>query len=286
MPRVKQPARGASPQQSDTLPPVRLHLRRAAVAASLLWLALVATAWALSHADPAAWRVVPWQGRYERSDFLKSIGMRKDPATGGMSEAFIPTAQPPDPPWSAWFAENRSGRVEVIGQWFEPGDIDVIYTNEVPDRVEVIPDVRSPRWPNMTVRVSVERTISSNQSTRMVRDVVDDPGRWWEQIGVAWQSVDHRSTPVAVNVWGTSGPFYAGIRSTGGPQPTAVQAMLPHWLLLLIGFPLPAIAYSRWHRTRGRRRRGECLACGYDRRATPAANPCPECGTVPPTAAA
>jgi hypothetical protein len=54
---------------------------------------------------------------------------------------------------------------------------------------------------------------------------------------------------------------------------------MPYWPLLVPFLVLPvAQCRASWRRAR-RRRAGQCLACGYDVRATP--DRCPECGAVP-----
>lgn len=58
------------------------------------------------------------------------------------------------------------------------------------------------------------------------------------------------------------------------PASTAMWAAL--WLALLAG---PGLI-----RRRLRTRRGQCLACAYDLRATPPDHPCPECGALRPSA--
>jgi hypothetical protein len=77
--------------------------------------------------------------------------------------------------------------------------------------------------------------------------------------------------------WAALGFMYAPLPTTPGGHGWAVAA--PLWFLLLILVPWPA-----WHiRTalrdnpERRRRRGLCVRCGYDLRAS--AERCPECGT-------
>jgi hypothetical protein len=53
---------------------------------------------------------------------------------------------------------------------------------------------------------------------------------------------------------------------------------IPLWSIAWAGAMGPAIALRRILLRRRRRRRGECLACGYDLRASPGR--CPECGAV------
>ena len=55
--------------------------------------------------------------------------------------------------------------------------------------------------------------------------------------------------------------------------------IFPWWLPTLVAAAAPAARLSVRLRRAGRDRRGQCPACGYDLRATPAR--CPECGTIP-----
>jgi hypothetical protein len=66
----------------------------------------------------------------------------------------------------------------------------------------------------------------------------------------------------------------------GGGSPTASWfLMFPAWFPMAVFFILPAWSARRIRRSvvaRRRARAGQCLACGYDLRATP--HQCPECG--------
>jgi hypothetical protein len=61
-------------------------------------------------------------------------------------------------------------------------------------------------------------------------------------------------------------------------------AWVPYWLLVAATGLLPALrfpgAFTRFRREK-RRRRGQCLGCGFDLRASP--DRCPECGRPVPT---
>jgi hypothetical protein len=59
---------------------------------------------------------------------------------------------------------------------------------------------------------------------------------------------------------------------------------VPHWFPALLLSLAPARRLARRCRLRRRARRGQCLACGYDLRASPGR--CPECGRLAPTSQA
>ena len=78
-----------------------------------------------------------------------------------------------------------------------------------------------------------------------------------------WENLHWSSCPP-----NTAGPYIAG----------ATIVVLPHWLLSMPALLLFALAARHGVRRRRRRKRGLCLACGYDLRHSP--NRCPECGTA------
>jgi hypothetical protein len=61
------------------------------------------------------------------------------------------------------------------------------------------------------------------------------------------------------------------------------RAWMPYWALMLVTAPLAAalpIKFARRMRRRHRHRKGLCLRCGYDLRAS--TDRCPECGAAIP----
>ena len=63
-----------------------------------------------------------------------------------------------------------------------------------------------------------------------------------------------------------------------GANGVRYSLMFPHWFVLLLLLAWPAKRGWRWLELRRRRRKGLCLNCGYDLRASP--ERCPECGTA------
>jgi hypothetical protein len=64
-----------------------------------------------------------------------------------------------------------------------------------------------------------------------------------------------------------------------GP-PTRWAFVISHWYFVSSCLILPALFIARWISDWRKIRKGGCVVCGYDLRATP--DRCPECGTIPP----
>ena len=70
----------------------------------------------------------------------------------------------------------------------------------------------------------------------------------------------------------------SGTDPAGRVSGTSMSVHVTYVLLMVLALPVPLMAlHRRWQRRR-RTRRGACLTCGYDLRATP--DRCPECGST------
>jgi len=78
--------------------------------------------------------------------------------------------------------------------------------------------------------------------------------------------------------WHFSGfRFSAGKLDLTGTLTCRYSALIvPYWFLVLVLLPIPAGAFRRGWVTWRRKRKGLCLGCGYDIRAS--TGKCPECG--------
>src|SRR2546421_2653500 len=94
--------------------------------------------------------------------------------------------------------------------------------------------------------------------------------RWWEKVtGIKAESENYKTGPASGLVLG-SGPM-EGIVS-------AVEVIVPDWVLFVASAIVPALYGVRWWRKRSRYAEGRCQKCGYDLRAS--SERCPECGAV------
>jgi hypothetical protein len=89
---------------------------------------------------------------------------------------------------------------------------------------------------------------------------------------------------ISGNEWRYLGFGFRQFKFDMRPEPPYVYRSwtvgVPHWFIILITGPLPLRRLLRIRRRRQRRKRGLCVNCGYDLRASP--DRCPECGTPVP----
>jgi hypothetical protein len=90
---------------------------------------------------------------------------------------------------------------------------------------------------------------------------------WNPYIGMGWH---HGKLGFEVAGYQAANPTY-------NPQ-RFVWLNIPYWALIGVFALFPARRMFVWTQMAGRMRRGECIACGYNLRASP--DRCPECGTV------
>ena len=82
-----------------------------------------------------------------------------------------------------------------------------------------------------------------------------------------WQPVNRsaRRIDTGYAIYSLPGVYYFGDR-----------IFVAHWLISLVTFPMPLLALFRWVGRSKRYAAGQCVACGYDLRAS--GDRCPECG--------
>ena len=113
---------------------------------------------------------------------------------------------------------------------------------------------------------------------------ITSPAPWWHAVPLSYEGSKPRggsafvpATTLQVDVIGFGFNHSRGT-SDGSPF-VETWVIVPLWAVSLVTAVLPAQWLARRMRLRRRARRGQCLACGYDLRASP--ERCPECGTVP-----
>jgi len=78
---------------------------------------------------------------------------------------------------------------------------------------------------------------------------------------------------------------YSFTFNSGGKDVTMLMPLrywelaIPYWMLAILAAVIPILRLPAIIKRRIRRRKGRCIVCGYDLRATP--DRCPECGTMP-----
>jgi hypothetical protein len=118
----------------------------------------------------------------------------------------------------------------------------------------------------------------SNQSWGRERGLTAEagsvPAEQFEWVRDAvYDSVDTKS-----DRWGFGlAPKTPAPGAVGAAVDTHVALRLPHWVLVAAAAVMPLRALTAWRRAKRRRRRGQCVECGYDLRSIGSGR-CPECG--------
>jgi hypothetical protein len=104
-------------------------------------------------------------------------------------------------------------------------------------------------------------------------DPYPPPGPGDNPFGIGWNADTHKR--FAGFEW-AAGSYWPPMAWQFRRRPTFQRCGIPCWFIVVISAPLPAACIMRLLRRRRRIRRGLCLRCGYNLRATP--DRCPECG--------
>lgn len=117
-------------------------------------------------------------------------------------------------------------------------------------------------------RAGTIHTLSLDDAdTRTLRTAIEGDGsRLWKQLGFLLKVQPHDAFSIFPDKW----HFALGA---------------PHWTVAILSLILPFMRLRRWRIGCRRARRGQCLQCGYDLRATadfsgPRHARCPECGAM------
>ena len=100
--------------------------------------------------------------------------------------------------------------------------------------------------------------------------------------GVNWGPNGHlivQKNPEVLTIYALGFDFLRLRIPWGKHFQTAWRIGVPHWFLIPVLSLFPLIRFSKHARNWRRIKRGRCVACGYDLRATPGI--CPECGNRP-----
>jgi hypothetical protein len=101
----------------------------------------------------------------------------------------------------------------------------------------------------------------------------DDHEGWWCSPG----PVGFRT----VHLWPSrTYPLADAYRKPQGPSTWGWSISLPLWMPAAVGVMVAGWGGTMARRLRGRRLRGDCIGCGYDRHGLAADAKCPECGMV------
>ena len=222
---------------------MRRRLNQLAVAASLLWLALVLTAWIGSHAAPSAWRAWPTAGN---AVIVPPLPPMTNPPTRAEIEAFRAWSDrhhgrpgerlhAHDP--VAWFVENRDGRLVLLGQWLAAGRVGPIDAEGL-DAVEVTANAGTPRLLVTNLSLALDLIIEGRPFIEHLPDPVASPTTRWQHLGFFWDRRRGANTgPIkAIGRTEGGGGGWPGIskihRYAGGPpRADSLQIVLPHWLV-------------------------------------------------------
>jgi hypothetical protein len=230
------------------------------VCAFSLFLALVAAAgWLLSYLRPSTHLL--------KGDMHRTVVFgRTLESTPGGTVSRSQDRSAPKSYWRSWYFVNRAGRVYLFHQDVNLGLAGAV-TVQAPNVLRVLES-------HVQFENQARPLVESQQPVRVV---LPDPAQ------VPQRARDRRARNILVEVGFARDAVAWQAKVAGGTSGSITVTMLPHWLFMLIGLPLPLLWLKRYLRQRYWAGLGRCLNCGYDLRESP--ERCPECGTPIPAEA-
>jgi hypothetical protein len=183
-------------------------LLNVSAATSLLVVIVTAVAWAMSYVGTPEWHLLAT---------AHSADLRRVDRGQRAAVLMLPVSRPDDSQhgfWDAWWMLNESGRLTLLAQTIDyEGRLRGVYAS---------PPSVSAALPGATNA----RVVASGQ--------VADSGSWAGRLGFGWSSDARDAT---------------NDREGGGQVGVRVHMLtLPHWLVVLLGLPLPLwwLRVRRW----------------------------------------
>jgi hypothetical protein len=218
---------------------------------SLVLVLLAGLAWGLSYGRPLDWYALRTEHHPSWLPGETSDGRRPAGIIARKTDPSLPQGY-----WRAWWLRSLDGRITLLHQDAGVGALGGALTDP-PTRLYVLGYVASG---------SLQRQQRGNMESLaafvIVREPAVQPFHWYERWGFSWV----RTTSTRPN-------------AIPGVYARAWAVTIPHWLLIVLGLPLPLLWF--WNRRQSKRwaKAGLCIGCGYDLRASPGR--CPECGQEP-----
>ena len=153
-------------------------------------------------------------------------------------------------------------------------------------------------WVMTTVYMGTDIPTSNHQRVALVKGLICDPAHPFDRARRDCVVLSRPYVPVSLadgiglrngGGFGLAVSRLSLPRLRSGPprgwtwtqsSPVLWAVATPYWLLMLLSAALPTRSFARYQRSRRALRRGRCVFCNYDLRAS--TERCPECGTPVP----